>query len=41
MDLLHPVWSDSIGINPIRSLDLENEGIAVGISFLSYLEAEI
>ena len=41
MDIPHPVWSDSVGISPIRLLDLENVDLAVGISFLSHLEAEI
>ena len=41
MDLPHPVWSDSICTNPIRLLDLENVGLAVGTSFISHLEAEI
>ena len=41
LDLPHPVWSDSVGTNPIRLLDLENVGLAVEFSFLSHLEAEI
>ena len=40
MDLPHPVWSNSIGTNSIRLPDLKNVGLAVGISFLSHLEAE-
>ena len=41
LDLPLPVWSDSICTNLIRLLDLENVGLAVGILFLSHLEAEI
>ena len=41
LDLPHMVWSDSICTNPIRLLDLENVSLAVGVSFLSHLEAEL
>jgi len=41
LDFPHPVFSDSISTNLIRSLDLENVGISVEISSLSKLEAEI
>ena len=41
LDLPHPVWSDSVCTSRIRLMDLENVGLAVGISFLSHLEAEI
>ena len=36
-----PVWSHSILMSPIGKLDPENIGIAVGISLISCLEAEI
>ena len=40
LNLPLPVWSDRICASPIRLLDLKNVGSAVGISFLSHLEAE-
>ena len=36
-----PVWSHSILMSPNVKLDPENKGIAVGISLISCLEAEI
>jgi hypothetical protein len=36
-----PVWPHSIETTSIELLDLENIGVAVGISFLSHLQAEI
>ena len=41
MDLPHTVWSDSICNNLLRLLHLDNVVIAVGISFLSALEAKL
>ena len=41
LDLSHPVWSHSVCTGPIRLLNLENVGLAVGISFIFHLEAEI
>ena len=35
------VWSDSSCTNPIRFLDLENVGIAVGISSRFHLKPDI
>ena len=41
LELPHPIWSDRLRNVPIELLDLENVDLAVGISFLSHLEAEI
>ena len=41
LDFRLPVWSHSIETISIGLLDPENMGVAVGISFLSHLEAEI
>ena len=41
LDFRLPVWSHSIETISIGLLDPENIGVAVGISFLSHLEAEI
>ena len=41
LDFRLPVWSHSIQTTSIELLDPENIGVAVGISFLSLLEAEI
>ncbi len=41
LDLLLPVWSYSIPSVSVELLDLENGGIAVDISFLCGIEAEI
>jgi len=41
LDFPLPVWSRSIPTSPIELLDLENVGLAFGISFLSCIEAEI
>ena len=41
LDFRLPVWSHSIQTTSIGLLDPENIGVAVGISFLSLLEAEI
>ena len=41
MDFRLPVWSDNIPNTSIELLDPDNMGVAVGISFLSHLQAEI
>ena len=41
MDFLLPVWFSSILLFSVGLLDLENVGLAVEISFLSHLQAEI
>jgi len=41
LDFPLPVWSDSIWTCPILMLDLKSVGLAVGISFLSHLEADL
>ena len=41
LDFSLPVTSDSIANSLIEMADPENEGLAVGISFLSHLQAEI
>jgi hypothetical protein len=41
LDFRLPVWSHSIETTSIELLDSENIGVAVGISFLSHLQAEI
>jgi hypothetical protein len=41
LDFRFPVWLHSIQTTTIELLDPENMGVAVGISFLSHLQAEI
>jgi hypothetical protein len=41
LDFRFPVLSHSIETTSVELLDLENMGVAVGISFLSHLQAEI
>ena len=41
MDFSPPVWLHSVLLSLIRMFDLENVGLAVDISFLSHLQAEI
>ena len=41
MDFLFPVWSHIILMSPNGKLDPENSGLAVGISLMSCMEAEI
>ena len=41
LDFRLPVWSYSIESISVGLLDPENIGVAVGISFLSHLQAEI
>ena len=41
MDFLLPVWFSSVLLFSVGLLDLENVGLAVEISFLSHLQAEI
>jgi hypothetical protein len=41
LDFLLPVWSHSIETISVELLDPENIGVAVGISLLSHLQAEI
>ena len=41
LDFRLPVWSHSIETTSVELLDPKNMGVAVGISFLSLLEAEI
>ena len=41
LDFQLPVWSHSIETTSIELLDPGNTGVAVGISFLSHLQAEI
>ena len=41
MDFRLPVARDSIGSSTVGFLDLENRGIAVGISFLCVIELDI
>ena len=41
MDFLLRVWFSSILLFSVGLLDLENVGLAVEISFLSHLQAEI
>ena len=41
LDFRLPVMSDRTRNSPIDLLDLENVGVAVGIAFLSSLQAEL
>ena len=41
MDFLLPVWLNSIPLSPFGLLHLENVGLAVEISFLCHLQAEL
>ena len=41
LDFRLPVWSHSIETTSVELLDPKNMGVAVGISFLSHLQAEI
>jgi hypothetical protein len=41
LDFRLPVWLHSIETTSTELLDPENIGVAVGISFLSHLQAEI
>ncbi len=41
LDFRIPVACDSIGSSTVGFLDLENRGVAVGISFLCVIELEI
>ena len=41
LDFRLPVWSHSIETTSVELLDPKNMGVAVGISFLSHVKAEI